>query len=115
LPAVIGDVNPEDVADELEKLIDEETLIIVSSDLSHYLPYRQAVQKDKETIAAILDGQTTVLETQGDACGLTSILTLLHLAKKRNWRGQLLDYRNSGDTFGDKSRVVGYAAIAFYE
>ena len=112
-PVVMGDTDPEEVAAGLEKLLDDETLIIISSDLSHSLPYRQAVQKDKETIGAILNGQMTILETQGEACGLMPILTLLHLAKKRNWRGQLLDYRNSGDTFGDKDKVVGYVAVAF--
>ncbi|MEK7508324.1 MAG: AmmeMemoRadiSam system protein B [Patescibacteria group bacterium] len=114
-PVVIGEADPEAVAQELIKLIDDETFLIVSSDLSHYLPYRQAQAKDKMTIEAIIKGWIAVLEVQGDACGLLPILTLLRLAKKRNWRGQLLDYRNSGDTFGDKDRVVGYASIAFSE
>lgn len=113
LPLILGETDPEEIARGLESWLDEQTLIIVSSDLSHYHPYNQAVDLDKTTIEAILKKQFTILETQGQACGMLPILALLHLAKKLDWQGQLLDYRNSGDTAGDKSRVVGYAAIAF--
>lgn len=112
-PALVGEVEAETVAQELEKVVDEETIMIVSSDLSHYQPYKQAVLRDKETLDAIVKKQLTVLETQGDACGLTPIIALVRLAQKHKWQAQLLDYRNSGDTAGDKSRVVGYGAVAF--
>lgn len=114
-PVVMGDTDSEEVAAGLEKLIDDETLIIVSSDLSHYHPYKQAQGTDKLTVEAIVKGLKTILEVQGEACGLTPILTLMHLARLKNWQAKLLDYRNSGDTFGDKYKVVGYASIVFSE
>jgi len=113
LPLVVGEVNPEKLA--LEKIVKDEDLIIVSSDLSHYHTYSTAKELDQLTIEAILKNQITILETQGEACGLQPILSLLYLAQKKGWQAKSLDYRNSGDTAGDKSRVVGYAALAFFE
>jgi len=54
-------------------------------------------------------------EHEGDACGKTAILTLMHIAKKKKWKGIMLDYRNSGDTAGPKDNVVGYGCYAFYK
>ena len=93
----------------------EKSLIVVSSDLSHYHPYETAIKKDKTTINAILSLDSSKLLKTGDACGITGILALIMLAKKHKWKPLLLDYRNSGDTAGDKSEVVGYAGIIFTE
>lgn len=114
LPLIISEIDPEVVSRQLEDWLDKETLLIISSDLSHYHSYQSAIEKDHFTIQAILQKQSTVLETQGEACGMLPILAALYLAQRRKWQTQLLDYRNSGDTAGDKSRVVGYAAVALY-
>ena len=114
IPIVVGDIDPETLAKILSKYIDDRTLVIASSDLSHYYPYEQAKSLDAFCIHSIPS-----LDFEGmdacEACGKIPILTLMHLAKDFGWEGKLLDYRNSGDTAGDKSRVVGYASIAFYE
>lgn len=113
-PIAIGDVDPKKLADALVKFAGQkDVLIVVSSDLSHYLPYAQAQKKDRASIDAILSLDISRAEKEIDACNKTGILTLMHLAKKLNLTPRLLDYRNSGDTAGDKSGVVGYASIAF--
>lgn len=89
-------------------------LLIVSSDLSHYHLYDQARKTDRGTTSAILNLDFDTMENKGEACGETAILTLMHIAKNNHWKIKLLDSRNSGDTAGDKSQVVGYASFAFY-
>lgn len=113
VPVVMGEVDPAAAARALEPLVDAGDLVVVSSDLSHYHSYAEANRLDRSCVDAILALDVRKMETQ-EACGRIPILTLLHLAKARGWRPQLLDRRNSGDTAGDRSRVVGYAAIAFY-
>lgn len=114
VPIVFGRVEPAEVAKALQGAIDDKTVLVASSDLSHYLPYETAQQLDSSCVRAICDLDVERIG-RADACGKGPILTLIHLAKKHGWRAELLDYRNSGDTSGDKSGVVGYAAIAFYE
>jgi AmmeMemoRadiSam system protein A len=88
---------------------------VVSSDLSHFLPYAEAQAKDRQTIDAILSlDRRAVLASQNAACGAQPLGVLLTMAARFGWRPVLLNYLNSGDTAGDRSRVVGYAAIAFY-
>lgn len=114
VPLAVGDATPAEVAVVLEKLWGgEETLIVISSDLSHFLPYYVAQSVDQETVQAILDLRGPV--THDQACGGTPINGLMLAAARHQLRPQLLDYRNSGDTAGDKNRVVGYAAFAFME
>ncbi len=113
LSVVMGEVDTAKAAAALGKIVDDRTLIIASSDLSHYYPYATAQELDERCVKAICDLDVAAMETQ-EACGRIPILTLLHLARERGWKACLLDRRNSGDTAGDKSRVVGYAAIAFY-
>ena len=113
VPLAVGDASTEDVAQVLNALWGgEETLIIVSSDLSHYLPYEQARRVDEQTAGMVL-GLSPQLDHQR-ACGATPINGLLRVAGERGLRPQLLDLRNSGDTAGDRNRVVGYASFAFY-
>ena len=113
VPVVMGEVDPARAASALEKILDDRTLIIASSDLSHYYSYAMAQELDESCVKAICDLDVDTMETQ-QACGRIPILTLMHVARARGWKACLLDQRNSGDTAGDKSRVVGYAAIAFY-
>lgn len=114
VPLAVGEAPPEAVAEVLERLWGaEETLIVVSSDLSHYLPYDAAWAADGETAQAIVALDPSITHRQ--ACGATPINGLLCVAQRRGMRAKLIDLRNSGDTAGDKSRVVGYAAFAFFE
>jgi len=114
VPVVCGEVDPARAARALLPFLDQHTLIVCSSDLSHYDNYANAQKRDRRCVDAIcaLAGERIAPE---DACGATPIRILLQIAKARGWQAQLLDYRNSGDTSGDKTHgVVGYAAIAFY-
>lgn len=112
LPLAVGDATPQDVAEVLEHLWGgEETLIVISSDLSHYLPYPIAQQVDHATVEAILQLRQPLEHTQ--ACGATPINGLILAARHHHLTPQLLDLRNSGDTAGSQDRVVGYAALAF--
>jgi AmmeMemoRadiSam system protein B/AmmeMemoRadiSam system protein A len=113
VPLVVGDASVQEVAEVLDLLWGgDETLIVVSSDLSHYLPYPQASQVDEQTTRMILDLAPRLNHEQ--ACGATPVNGLLHTAGRRGLQAELLDLRNSGDTAGDKKRVVGYASVAFY-
>ena len=113
IPVILGRVNPEEVASALSPYIDERTLVIASSDLSHYYPYEKACSLDKICTEAVpvLDFEKVKM---CEACGIRAIMTLMYLAEEKGWQGTLLDYRNSGDTAGGKDRVVGYMAAAFY-
>jgi hypothetical protein len=114
LPLAVGDASAEQVAQVLELLWGgAETLIVVSSDLSHYLPYDLARQVDAETSRRILDLRVDIRHDQ--ACGGTPVNGLLLAARRHGLSPELLDLRNSGDTAGDRGRVVGYAAFAFLE
>ncbi len=114
VPLAVGDASSEQVAEVLEKLWGgAETLIVISSDLSHFLPYLSARQIDRATAQSILDLRE--LTTHEQACGATPVNGLLRAAKHHHLRPQILDLCNSGDTAGDKNRVVGYAAFAFCE
>jgi len=113
VPLAVGDASTLEVAQALNTIWGgEETLIVISSDLSHYLPYERARVVDGETTRTIL-GLAPRLNHQ-QACGATPVNGLLRVAGERGLRPQLLDLRNSGDTAGDRSHVVGYAAFAFY-
>ena len=114
VPLAVGDATADEVAQVLDALWGgAETLIVVSSDLSHYLGYDEAKAADHATADAILDLRTDISHEQ--ACGGTPVNGLLLTARRRGLTPQLLDLRNSGDTAGDRSRVVGYGAFAFYE
>ena len=114
LPLAVGQASPQAVAQVLERLWGgDETLIVVSSDLSHYLPYAQAQRIDAQTAQAIVDLDPAIDHRQ--ACGATPVNGLLFAARAHGLHGRLIDLRNSGDTAGDKARVVGYGAFAFSE
>lgn len=115
VPLVVGETPPAEVAEILERLWGGgDTLIVVSTDLSHYLTYDQAREQDDGTARAIEALDTATIDPR-DACGRNPINGLLHVAKQRGMQVERLDLRNSGDTAGDKRRVVGYGAWAFFE
>jgi len=90
-----------------------ETLIVISSDLSHYLPYSIGRALDQRTAARIIALDPVI---EGDhACGAIGINGLLWLARRKNLRAELVELKNSGDTAGTRDEVVGYGAFAFYE
>jgi AmmeMemoRadiSam system protein B len=93
--------------------LDDDTLLLISTDLSHYNPYEQAIQKDRITIKAITEMDEHLLIKSGDACGMAAVLLSLAIAKKCNWKVQKLCYRNSGDMGAEMSSVVGYASFVF--
>lgn len=114
VPLVVGDASPTEVAGVIEAAWGgPETLVLISSDLSHYLPYARAQAVDRETVRRILDLDGPLED--GRACGGRPVNGLLVVARQRGLRSHLLGMCNSGDTAGDRSRVVGYAAIAFTE
>ncbi|MDZ7652957.1 MAG: AmmeMemoRadiSam system protein B [Burkholderiaceae bacterium] len=114
VPLAVGEASAAEVAEVLARLWGgEETLVVVSSDLSHYLPYTAACAADRATVNAMLALESTLDPTQ--ACGAAPVNGLLAFARRRRLRPELLDLRNSGDTAGDRGRVVGYAALALYE
>ena len=115
VPLAVGDASPDEVAEVLERLWGgTDTVIIVSSDLSHYLTYDEARRTDRSTVDTILAlGPDEI--THHQACGGTPVNGLLRAARAHGLRARLLDLRNSGDTAGDRDRVVGYAAVAFTE
>lgn len=114
IPLAVGDVTPQEVAEVLERLWGgPETLIVISSDLSHFLTYREAQHIDGTTAQAILDLRWPVSHEQ--ACGGTPVNGLLLAAQHHHLKPHLLNLLNSGDTAGDKGRVVGYGAFSFIE
>jgi len=114
VPLAVGAATPEQVAEVIERLWGgAETLIVISSDLSHYHPYEEARAIDRGTARAILDYSSDIDHEQ--ACGATPVAGMLLAAKRHKLKVELLDLRNSGDTAGDRGRVVGYASFAFWD
>jgi hypothetical protein len=112
LPLAVGEATANEVAEVLEAVWDgDETLIVISSDLSHFLPDALARKVDGGTVDAILALNSHLNHEQ--ACGATPINGLLLAARKHRLHPVVLDVRNSSDTAGDPDRVVGYAAFAF--
>lgn len=113
-PIACGRASVSDVASVIEALWGgDETLVVVSSDLSHYLPYEDGRAADARTAEKIvaLDGDLD----GDDACGYVGLRGLLAVARKKRLVCKLLDLRSSGDTAGSRSEVVGYGAFAFVE
>lgn len=114
VPLVVGQAEAADVARVLETLWGgAETLIVISSDLSHHEPYDSARSKDRATCKQIESLQTDISGDQ--ACGCQPINGLLYLAKQKGLTVATIDYRNSGDTAGSKNSVVGYGAYVITE
>jgi hypothetical protein len=114
VPLAVGHASPQAVAAVLDRLWGgPETLLVISSDLSHFLPYAAANQVDRETCQHILQLDAHIRPEQ--ACGAYPVNGLLLAARQRGLAPQLIHRCNSGDTAGDKQRVVGYAAFAFTE
>ncbi len=113
VPIVVGECDSAAAAEVIETVWGgAETLIVVSSDLSHYLPYQTARAADADTSRAIVAYSHTLGGEQ--ACGAHAINGLMLVAARHGLGVEQLDLRNSGDTAGDRSQVVGYGAFALY-
>ena len=114
VPLAVGQASPFQVAAVVEALWGgPETVIVVSSDLSHYLPYRECRARDEETARQILRLDTALASEC--ACGAAPAAGFLEAARRKRLHPMLLDLRNSGDTAGGQEEVVGYGAFAFFE
>lgn len=115
VPFAIGLAAPEEVAEVLAAVWGGgETLVVISTDLSHYLPYHAGRTLDRHTAASILALDATGIDA-GQACGRAGLAGLLFEARRRRLAPEELDLRSSGDTGGDRDAVVGYGAFAFHE
>jgi AmmeMemoRadiSam system protein B len=113
VPLVVGDATAGEVAEVIARLWGgPETLIVISSDLSHYHDYDTARKLDEATSSAIVAMRADDIDDQ-QACGRVAIKGLLSVARARGMRAELVDLRNSGDTAGPRDKVVGYGAYAF--
>lgn len=115
VPLVVGDADTESVAEVIDRLWGEDdTLFVISSDLSHYHDYATAQQMDARTCVAI-ESLTAENIDYDQACGRNPVKGLLDVARHRHMRVRTLGMCNSGDTSGDRDRVVGYGAWGFWE
>jgi AmmeMemoRadiSam system protein B len=112
IPLLTGSIGPDAGADIVAPLLDETTLLLVSSDLSHYHDAATARRLDAETAQAIAQLDPDALGRKS-ACGRTGVQIALHLARRYGYQAQVLDLRNSADTAGPSDRVVGYGTFAF--
>ncbi len=114
LPLVIGDASMEEVAAVIAAIWHEpDTLFVISTDLSHYHAYSQAQQLDRATSEAIVQLQPEQIGYE-NACGRNGLNGMLLFAREQGLQAECLDLRNSGDTAGDKNRVVGYGAYVIH-
>lgn len=113
VPLVVGHCDPDRVAAVIDTLWGgPETLVVVSSDLSHFLPYGEAREVDGDTCRRILDKSSSLIGEQ--ACGAYAINGLMRSRHGQELSVEVVDLRNSGDTAGDKRRVVGYGAFLLH-
>lgn len=112
IPLLVGDASPALVAAIIDAVLDERTLLVVSTDLSHYLDDAAARKRDLATAEAIEQLDFAKLGPL-DACGFAALNGALCAGRQSRWGIRCLDLRNSGDTSGDRRRVVGYGAWAF--
>ena len=116
-PIVMGAISDREIREAAKfvgQFLDASSVLIVSSDLSHYHCYEDAVRLDNECIDA-LESMDESAFAHAEACGFSAAQMLMLIAKQRGWKCKRLAYANSGDTCGDWSRVVGYGALAWYE
>jgi len=111
-PLMVGSITIQESKNIAEILSNKENIFIISADLSHFLEYKKAIEKDKKTIEVIENLNFDNIG-QIDSCGLFPILIAMNLCKINNWKPRLIEYKNSGDITGDKKSVVGYAGFWF--
>jgi AmmeMemoRadiSam system protein B len=115
LPIVVGQSGAADVAATIRAAVGPDptgTVVLCSTDLSHYLPDEQARRHDRQTLAAVAELAPERIGVR-DACGVFALRGLLEWARRDGLEPTLLDYSTSAETTGDPTRVVGYAAVSF--
>jgi AmmeMemoRadiSam system protein B len=112
LPLLFGEVDPLRVAEALLPELSPQDLVVASSDLSHYHPDPVARERDRRTLEIALSLDAEAL-SRAEACGRLPWASLTALARAQGWRPRLLAYATSAEAFGDRRRVVGYAAVAY--
>ena len=112
MPLMIGQITIKQAKEIAEKISKIDAFYVFSTDLSHFLPYEQAVRKDKQSIQ-IIENLDIANFNKIDACGMFPLLVLMYLCEEKGWKPKLVEYKNSGDVIGDKSRVVGYGSFWF--
>lgn len=114
LPVIVGKTDHKQFSELLERYSPKDSVVVASVDLSHFNKYNDAVKIDNQSINCILN-----LDSEGirkaEIDSPYAVAALIELAKRRKWKTKLLDYKNSGDIISDRSSVVGYSAIVFYE
>ncbi|TVR63415.1 MAG: AmmeMemoRadiSam system protein B [Spirochaetaceae bacterium] len=110
IPLLAGNCDPQTVADAINAIWNDETLLVASTDLSHFETYDDASDHDCETIESVRAGRWREIGPS-DACGFVGVAAMLILARRRRYTITPIRYRNSGDAGGDARRVVGYAAF----
>ena len=113
VPIIFGEISGGHLADIVAKFWRPGDLIVASTDLSHFHPYDEARRRDAQCHDAVLTIDPKAM-SKTQACGNTGVCALLELARRFKWHAVMADYRTSGDTAGDKSKVVGYASYLFY-
>ncbi|MEA3417926.1 MAG: AmmeMemoRadiSam system protein B [Campylobacterota bacterium] len=112
---VYGDISPHRIAEIIAYLLnDKENVVVISTDLSHFYTEEKARKLDNFCLEGISDLDTNKFGKGCEACGITGLEAMIEAARKLGLRSQLLDYRTSADSSGDKSRVVGYTSAVFY-
>lgn len=106
-------VNHREIAKTLQSVLTEDTLVVVSSDFSHYHPEKQARLRDQHSMNAILSQDTRAIETEVDACGLEGIKILNDISIEELWTPIFLEYTTSASVTGEIDAVVGYASLAY--
>jgi len=114
LPVIVGQVDHFKFSELLEKYFSDDSVVVASVDLSHFHKYNDAVKLDEHSINCILGLNSDGIR-KAEIDSPYAVAALLELAKRKNWKARLLDYKNSGDVISDRSSVVGYSAIVFYE
>ncbi len=119
VPIIIGELSPQEkdeLAMALSEVIDENTLVVASTDMTHYEPDNIARALDNETLEAIASLDHEFVDSHPmRLCGHAPVSVLLRLARTEGWEPVVLGYATSGDTSGDRSSVVGYGAVAFVQ
>ncbi|MBS3141231.1 AmmeMemoRadiSam system protein B [Candidatus Woesearchaeota archaeon] len=111
-PIVVGEITDEEAKNIAKNISKEEGKFVFSTDLSHFLSYEKAVEEDKKTIEIIQNLDFSKIN-EINACGKYPLMILMHLCKFKNWKPELVEYKNSGDITGKKDSVVGYASFWF--
>lgn len=115
MPLLISDLNGHlTIADKIISKLDSETLLLISSDLSHYYSYEEAIERDQKTLSTLVNLDIPGFLKKGDACGKAALHLSMQIAIQCGWKVIQLAYQNSGDISGDRSSVVGYSSLAFY-